>query len=286
MLKRGFKVLAILFFMLCFALESMVCRFFRVACSRSSGQRRLQRYSRIGLKVLGVQVRLGGSENIFGGPSSKGRLIVGNHLSYMDILILASRFPLSFVTSYEIKETPVLGQLCELAGCLFVERRRRDNRSRELIEITDALMEGSDVVIFPEATSTNGEQVLQFRKPMFETAQRAETQVIPFCLNYRSLDKNPISFLTRDHIFWYGSMPFLPHLWSLAKYSQVDVKLEILEPVAQLGELDLQTIADESFARVLSRFIPVRDQNLKDEQEQFSALETLVGQGQWSNSSM
>ncbi len=258
MLRRGLKVFIILFFMLSFAIESLVCRFFRIACSRSAGQRRLQRYSRIGLSILGIRVRLAGKEHLCGLVSSKGRLFVGNHLSYIDILVLSSRIPLSFVTSYEIRETPVLGQLCELAGCLFVERRRRDNRSRELHEITEALLSSSDVVVFPEATSTNGDQVLQFRKPMFETAQRAQTQVIPFCLNYRSLDKKLISHQNRDHIFWYGEMPFLPHLWALAKYSAVDVRLEILDPIEVQEDRPTQHIAEESFARVQSRYIPIR----------------------------
>ncbi|NJL24795.1 MAG: 1-acyl-sn-glycerol-3-phosphate acyltransferase [Calothrix sp. SM1_5_4] len=173
----------------------------------------LKAYSRWGLWVLNVRPRFLGLENIHSSPNG---LFVGNHLSYLDILVIHSEVPTCFVTSMEIKETPVLGQVCQLAGCLFIERRNKQNLRAEVSEISEGLREGLNVAIFPEATSTNGEQILRFRRPLYLAAIMAEKPVIPFCLNYRSVGGEAINVRTRDKVFWYGDMDFAPHLWELA----------------------------------------------------------------------
>ncbi len=121
----------------------------------------LQFYSRWGLWVLRVRVNPIGLEQARAHGSA---LYVGNHLSYMDVLAISSVVPACFVTSMEIKEAPGLGLICQMAGALFVERRNKMNIHNEVREITEGLQHGANVAIFPEATSTNGEQILRFRR--------------------------------------------------------------------------------------------------------------------------
>lgn len=180
-------------------------------------------------------------------------LIVCNHLSYIDVLILASLRPACFVTSVEIKETPVLGQISSLAGCLFVERRNKTNLSQEIKELTQALKMSIPVVIFPEATSTNGESVLRFRRPLFQSAIDAHVPVVPLTLNYQTVDGERVSQANRDLLCWYGDMSFVPHLWNFLKIKQTLVTIDMAETIVSS---DLDTLVQESHLSVSQKFKP------------------------------
>ena len=77
-----------------------------------------------------------------------GALIVANHLSFWDILVLSSQIPCLYVTSIEVRETPLLGRLAVLGGCVFVERRSRDRIDSEIEQIRSELKQGKKVVLF------------------------------------------------------------------------------------------------------------------------------------------
>jgi 1-acyl-sn-glycerol-3-phosphate acyltransferase len=212
------------------------------------------RYCRLGLFLLGVRVKVLASRLL---PQA-ACLTVGNHVSYLDILILSSVRPTCFVTSNEIKETPLLGWLCRLAGCLFVERRNRGNLPGEVAEITEALKQGLNVVVFPEATSTNGESLLRFRRPLFAAAPASGASLLPFCLNYRRLNGTPVSLHNRDFLFWYGEMSFAPHLWALARQRQVDVDLVFMPSFKARPDEALEDLASRSRAEVEAVFQPIQ----------------------------
>lgn len=99
--------------------------------------------SRFLLKVLNIVVEYK-IPNTF--INNDNYLIVSNHLSYLDVIILAAKFPSCFVTSTDVKKTPFLGHLTRLAGCLFVDRNNRKNLKLEIVEIRTALSEGMNVI--------------------------------------------------------------------------------------------------------------------------------------------
>jgi len=212
-------------------------------------------YSDWGLWVLNVKVNPIGRENL---EYLRGGLFVGNHLTYLDVLVISSQVASCFVTSREIKETPFLGQICMMAGCLFVERRNKQNILNEISEIREGLQVGLHVAIFPEATSTNGEQILRFRKPLFKAAIDSGRPVIPFCINYRHVGREPINKQTRDKVFWYGDMAFAPHLWALGGSGGVEVDLHFLKPIQPELKSDLTELSERAQAAVASVFLPVK----------------------------
>lgn len=211
---------------------------------------------RWGLKILNVKAHYKGLHYLK--ELNSGALFVGNHLSYLDILVIHAQLPTSFVTSREILETPVLGQVCQLAGCLFVERRNKHNIHNDLSELTRALSEGVNIAIFPEATSTNGEQLLRFRRPLYVAAIDAKKPVVPFCLNYRRVGGQPIDVRNRDQVFWYGDMDFAPHLWALSGSGGVEVELIFLKPILPGPEDDATILAQRSQAEIETVFEPVK----------------------------
>ena len=213
----------------------------------------LQFFSGLGLVILGVKVQYNASlEKV-----DRAELIVANHLSYLDILVIASRIPTAFVTSVEIKHTPFLGQLTQIAGCLYVERRNKNNIGNEIDELREGLSKNINITIFPEATSTNGEQVLRFKRPLFKSAIMAEKMVHPLCLNYLSIDKKILDKKNRDAVFWYGDMQFFSHILDMCKLTNIEVELKSLEKIYPTDILDLENIAEKSHNLIASHYIPV-----------------------------
>ena len=108
-------------------------------------------WSRILLKLFNVKV------NLVGFPKEKkNHLVISNHLGFFDDFIIAAHMPTMFVTSVELREAPVLGLLSEFAGCVYVEARNAANISNEMKDIESALNQGFNVVLYPEAKTTNG----------------------------------------------------------------------------------------------------------------------------------
>lgn len=157
--------------------------------------------------------------------SSKNYLIVSNHLSYLDVLIISSIIPSCFVTSKEIKDSFFLGQIVTLAGCLFVDRRDKRNLKNEIGELRDALRHNLSVTIFPEATSTNGNEVIRFRRPLFESSIATGKPILPLTINYKKISSRPVNASNRDIVCWYGDMDFLPHFLKVLEQDSIDVEL-------------------------------------------------------------
>ena len=188
------------------------------------------------LWVLSVDVKLQGRVSHI----ESGKLIVCNHVSYLDILVIASKIPTCFVTSNEMKETPGLGLLCKLGGCVFVERRSRDNIDKEIAEIRIAMEKGLCVMFFPEATSTSGVEVIPFKRSLFHAAITARTETIPLCINYLQLNGEPVTLVNKDKIFWYGDMSFGNHFLEVCSHDNIIVELVVLE------ELTLEAVSGDS----------------------------------------
>ncbi len=209
---------------------------------------------RVTLWVLGVRVKPLGTEHL---QQIKNALFVGNHVSYLDVLVVASQAPACFVTSMEIKSTPVLGQICQISGCLFVDRKNKSNLRGEVQELSEGLDRGLNVAIFPEATSSNGEKILRFRRPLYLSAVTSRSPILPFCLNYRSVGGAAINPVSRDKVFWYGDMAFAPHLWALSGAGGVEVDLHFLPPLLVSGEEEPAHLAELSQSLIEEVFRPV-----------------------------
>lgn len=209
-------------------------------------------FSRLGLSVMNIQVDIEEWDQ----KNNSNALFVCNHLSYLDILVLTQAFSSCFVTSTEIRDTPFLGTICKLAGCVFVNRKNKDNIHNEIYEISEALRQGLNVMIFPEATSTNGEEVLRFRRPLYTAAVDSGRPIQPVCLNYTTINGEGLSTQNRDHVFWYGDMEFIPHLWKLMSCREINVTASLLAPLNVTPQSNILELAEESHQRVKSRFVP------------------------------
>lgn len=186
----------------------------------------------------------------------KGVLVVGNHLSYIDMFVLNALFPTRFVTSVEIRDTPVLGWICRLANCIFVERRDRSNIDQEVGTLTQALLEGHNVVVFPEAGTSNGEGMRPFKKSMFVAAVNSQTHVLPVCLNYLNVNDEPLTLANRHLVLWYEEIPLFSHLWRMLGSCSARVRVDVLQPIMSNSHRELAFASQE---QIRDSLIRIRD---------------------------
>jgi lyso-ornithine lipid O-acyltransferase len=207
-------------------------------------------FAKILRKILNLKVHF--EEPSRGKRQLKGEMIVANHLSYLDIICISSLYPVCFVTSVEVKNSFFLGHLAKLSGCLFVERRKRSGLDKEIGEISEVLKHGINVCVFPEATSTNGETVQSFKRPLFKASILSNKRVTPLTLNYLKINEERVTADNRDQLFWYGTMTFLAHLKDVLSLKKIVVRMEM---DFSLWHPDYQELAELSHSRVKNHYI-------------------------------
>lgn len=170
-------------------------------------------------------------------------LIVGNHQSYLDALIIASLTPSIFVTSVEMKNSPFVGFMAELGCSLFVERRNKEKIEEEIGLLAQRLEEGRNVVLFPEGTSTNGHEIKPFKVSFFSSAIKANKRVLPIAIAYEEINGEEFSLSNCDKVCWYGKMDFFPHLEGLMQLQSVKVRVKLGEPIDPQNHVDRISLA-------------------------------------------
>jgi 1-acyl-sn-glycerol-3-phosphate acyltransferase len=162
--------------------------------------------------------------------SKRCNLFVSNHLSYLDIPILGSQFPLKFVAKSEVKNWPIFGFLSRLAGTVFIKRARSESLLQKN-KIFKLLSERKKILIFPEATTSDGNRVLSFKSNVFAAVENQNFFIQPLVIIYSEIYGMPINRWLRPIIAWYGDMDLTPHLLILKSLKSIQAKIIYLEPV-------------------------------------------------------
>jgi lyso-ornithine lipid O-acyltransferase len=185
-------------------------------------------YHRWCCRILGFRIR------VIGTPThERPVLYAANHISYIDITVLGSVIPGSFVAKSEVARWPFFGWLAKLQRSVFVDRRVRSIAIQREV-IGKRLAAGDALILFPEGTSGDGNRVLPFKSALFGAACQGEgvgrVIVQPVSLAYTRLDGIPIGRLYRPFFAWYGAVDLVPHLWSMVGLGTVEVVLEFHPP--------------------------------------------------------
>ena len=172
-------------------------------------------------------------------------LIVSNHLSYLDILIISSNYNCSFVGSVDqVKQDLFFGYIAKISGCIFVDRKDKRKIKSEMINISEKL-EKVSVCIFPEATTSNGENVLRFNSSFFQVCLNNQKNINLLTLNYKAIDNKSISNENRDYVFYYGKHVFLEHFLKFLKLKKI--KVDITDRLISSNISDRKELADLSY---------------------------------------
>jgi 1-acyl-sn-glycerol-3-phosphate acyltransferase len=139
------------------------------------------------LEILGVRLQQGGA------PVARGALLVANHISWLDVLVVNSICPATFVSKHEIASWPLVGVLLARTGTILLRRGSGRAARKAVDEIGALLGAGRAVAIFPEGTTSDGSCVLPFRPALFQAAVDRRRKVLPLALSYHGSCGEPCS---------------------------------------------------------------------------------------------
>jgi 1-acyl-sn-glycerol-3-phosphate acyltransferase len=207
---------------LAFALELCVLRYW---IARLRGpltlERRalwLQSAARIILTSAGIQ------STVEGQPPSHG-LVVSNHLSYLDIVILSAAMPCFFVSKVEVDGWPFFGKAARTGGTIFLDRSSLDSANQVAGQIAERLSLPIPVLLFPEGTSTDGHEVLRFHSRLIDPATEARAPITAAAVRYVIDDG-----IEERELCWYGDEPFINHLWKVLGVAGFTAKVRFGRP--------------------------------------------------------
>jgi 1-acyl-sn-glycerol-3-phosphate acyltransferase len=149
--------------------------------SYSAAQRhaRIQWWSEKVLRLIGLTLHAKGA------PRPGAKLVVSNHVSWLDIAAIHAVIPEAhFVSKADVKQWPLIGRLVAGAGTLFIEREKKRDALRVVHQMAEALQAGDTVAVFPEGTTGDGRTLLPFHANLLHAAVTTATPVQPVVLRY------------------------------------------------------------------------------------------------------
>ena len=205
-------------------------------------------FQRLACAALGVEVR------VHGRPAPGKRLIVANHVSWLDIAALGSVEPMIFLAKKEVGAPALGGRLARLQGIIFVDRGRRRCIPSVNAEMARAMGAGEPVVLFAEATTGDGNRLLPFRSSHFEAVRAAAMAgaavIQPVFLDYSRALGLPVGRRERPLFAWYGDMTFMPHFRRFVAVGPTRCDVHYGPPIPVSAETGRKTLARRTEAQV------------------------------------
>jgi 1-acyl-sn-glycerol-3-phosphate acyltransferase len=202
------------------------------------------RYYCLLTRLLRINIKLVGSR-VTGRPV----MLVSNHISWVDIVVLASIAPMVFVAKREVASWPLIGAAAKVQKVVFVDRTRRQQTPATVREIADRLSDGHPVVLFAEGTSSDGNRVLPFRSALIGAIETAcndaglgEVTLQPMSICYTAFHAIPMGRQRRPLVAWYGDLDFFPHFAGFLARGVVDAVVSFGEPIVVTAEHDRKDV--------------------------------------------
>ena len=173
------------------------------------------------LRIWGIGLEVRG-QPVLTGPA----LMVCNHISWLDILVIHATRHCRFVSKSELREWPLIGTLATGAGTLYIERESRKDALRMVKEMARALMAGDVLAVFPEGTTGDGFDMLPFHANLIQSAIDADAPVQPLALQFVDSKTNEISMAAR----FVGDDTLLGSIWRT-------LNAQGMKAVVQFGEI-------------------------------------------------
>lgn len=187
--------------------------------------------------ILSLDIRVQGT------PAPGHAMWVSNHVSWLDIPVLGSHFPVYFLSKAEVAEWPVVGWLARVAGTLFI-RRGSGDAGQVTTQLATHLREGRNVLFFPEGTTTDGHRLKRFFHKLFAAAVEAEVPIQPVLLSYCTEDDE-----LHPHAPFVGDDEFLSHAIDILKGNRIVVNVRVL-PLEPLAGRDARNLARDVEAKM------------------------------------
>jgi len=187
--------------------------------------------------ILGSKITVYGKE-----PISSG-LIVSNHRSYFDAMVILKNILASPVGKKEVESWPLIGSVTKTTGVIFVNREEKTSRTQTLKEVRAVLENGFSIFIAPEGTTHIKPTTIDFRPGTFVLAAELGVPVMPVAIDYKNLDDA-----------WIGDDTFIPHFLKCFSKWRTEIKVSYLEPIISNNVEELISVSKSQIDQELIRF--------------------------------
>ena len=217
-------------------------------------------WHRIALRLIGVRVHRHGEFS-----KKRPLMLIVNHVSWADILILGSLGELCFIAKNEVRSWPGISWLSRMQRTVFVDRERRRDAGIQAESIAARLLEGDVMVLFAEGTTGNGTHLLPFKSALMAAPQMAlkqshlhEVHVQPVALAYNTLHGMPLGRYHQTYASWPGDLELLPHLMNFVRQGAFEVDVGFGEAFPLTADSRRKETMDRCYRAVRERFITLR----------------------------
>lgn len=215
-------------------------------------------YHRAICRVMGLHLTVQGAV-----VTDQSVLIVANHASWLDIVVISAIAPVSFVAKKEVASWPFVASLARLQRTVFVDRERRSKIGDTATEITGRLADGDAIVLFAEGTSSDGNRILGFKTSLFAAVKPtgarqnfdARSVVQTLVVAYTRQNGLPLGWAGRRALGYYGDVDMGANAWSVLTGGTLAAKIIISEPVALDSFKDRKALAFWAEQQVRSAFV-------------------------------
>jgi 1-acyl-sn-glycerol-3-phosphate acyltransferase len=161
-------------------------------------------WSRQMLRIMGVELVVQGTV-----PANGPLLLVANHISWLDIIVMNAAQPARFISKADVKHWPVLGALITGAGTLYIERESRRDAMRVVHHMAEQLQAQDLLAVFPEGTTGDGQTLLPFHANLIQAAIAVDAPVLPVALRFQDAASGQRS----DAPLFIGETTLLESVW-------------------------------------------------------------------------
>lgn len=234
-------VLIILLFSTGFMIAGMLFPAINIVCSTGSARNKRNLIKKLWLRSFSALVNLHIVKQ--GNVSEHPAILAGNHISWLDIIVIGQYLPAYFVAKSDILSWPVIGFLSRQAGTVFIRRGDKKNILSTAEKMVWLLKQGGNIIAFPEGTTTRGDEVLNFHASLFQPALLSKSAIQPVAIQYRGTAK--------DHAPFVGEDTFVGHLIKILMLKKIEVSLCFL-PVINTSGKNRQSVSHETRQLILT----------------------------------
>jgi lyso-ornithine lipid O-acyltransferase len=194
--------------------------------------------------LLGVKIEVEGTIS-----NERPLLLISNHVSWTDILVLGSLEHVSFIAKDEVRDWPMFGTFAKLQRTIFIDRNSKRKAGSQSRDIADRLKAGDILVLFPEGTTSDGNRVLPFKSSLFGAAKMAldndvaQVFVQPVSIAYTKSHGIPLGRYHRSIVGWSGTVSLVKHLTGLIKARSITVEVTFGAPMIFNHETNRKQLA-------------------------------------------
>ena len=187
--------------------------------------------------ILGSKITVYGKEPVASG------LIVSNHRSYFDPMVILKNMLASPIGKKEVASWPLIGSVCKTTGVIFVNRENKEARAQTLVEVRSVLENGFSIFNTPEGTTHINPTTINFKPGAFILAAQLGVPVMPVAIDYKNMDDA-----------WIGNDTFVPHFLKCFSKWRTEIKVSYLNPIVSDNVEELISLSKSQIDLELVRF--------------------------------